>query len=150
MICSSVAAKMPGWAAVSVGRLKVVDGGVLSHYHDLHDGAGVRPVTRQGRGRAAGIGLIRVARVVIGAGVERRHRRGRVVIQDQGLAGKLGEVHHDVRALSRSDQQTVGPDIQDRDAAALVFVVGRGGGDHHRGGQQAAFGADLDEWAGPQ
>ena len=60
-------------------------------YPELHDGPGVGTIAGQGRGRAARLELIRVAGVVVVARVKRRHRRRRVVIENDGLAGKAAE-----------------------------------------------------------
>ena len=86
-----------GWdAAKAAGNVAVCNAGQIkggrrsaSRYPELHDGPGVGTEAGHGRGCAAGRGLIRVARVVVVARVKRRHRRGRVVIENDGLTGKL-------------------------------------------------------------
>ena len=102
------------------------------------------PKPGRGRGCAAGIALIRVARVVVDARVECRNRRGRVVIENECLAGIPREVDDDVRPLGRSQQEGVLEDIQDRDASAGVFIADGRWGNHCRRRQDAAFGADHD------
>ena len=69
---------------------------------DLHDGARVRAVARLCRGSAAGVCLVRVTREVVVARVERRERCRSIVVENESLAGVLGEVNDDIRPFRRA------------------------------------------------
>ena len=111
---------------------------------DLHDGAGVRAVAGQD-GRCAGRAQVRGAGVVVVAGHPGREGGGRIVVEDQGLAGELREVDDHVGPLGRRQQQGVLVHVADVEAGRVGDPGGRlVGRDDHRGRQEAAFGADLD------
>ena len=88
---------------------------------------------------------VRGAGIVIVAGDAGRESRRGIVVQDQGLAGELREVHDHIRAFRRSQQKRVLVHVADIEAGR----VGDPGGDllavdHDRGREETAFGADLD------
>ena len=111
---------------------------------ELHDRAGVRPVAGQRRRRAAGRRLIGIAGVVVVARIERRNRRGRVVVEDElRSGGNRGEVDDDVGALGRAEHQRVGGDVQHDDVATVEVVTDRRVLERDRRGQDPAVGSDL-------
>ncbi len=101
-------------------RGAVVVGGAVGRPGDLdlHDGAHVGTDPGLGGGGAAHVLPVRVVRVVVVVRVEGRPGRRGVVVEDQRLAGVLGEVDDDVGALGRAEDQ-----------GAAVDVAGVEGGD---------------------
>ena len=111
---------------------------------DLHDGARVGAVAGQDR-RGAVRALVGRAGVVVVGRHARRERGGRVVVQDQRLAGELREVDDHVGPLGGRQQQGVLVHVADVEARR----VGDPGGlllavDDDRRRQEPALGADLD------
>ena len=94
---------------------------------DAHHGARVRAEARQGVLGTASGRVVAVTGEVLVARIRGRHRRARVVVDDQGLAGVLREVDDDVGALGVGDVQAGGAvvHIQDGSAALVQQVVDR-------------------------
>ena len=114
-------------------------------HHELHDGAGVGAVAGQGGVGAAGVALVGVAGVVVEAGVKGRHGGGRVVVEDEGLAGVGREVHDHIGPLGGAEEEALVSHVQHHDVAAVVVVADGLGIDDDRVGQKARLVADLDE-----
>ncbi len=88
---------------------------------------------------------VRRAGVVVVRRDSGRERRGRVVVQDQRLAGELREVDDHVGPLGRRQEQRVLVDVPDVEAGRVGDPRGRLlAVDDGRGRQEAALAADLD------
>ena len=135
-----------GCRVVRIGRR----GAACARHCDLHDGPDIGTHARRHGGDAADVGAIRRAGVVIILRDERRERRGGIVVEDQGLAGVLGEVDDDVRPFGGAQEERAAalglrehvPDIERR---GVRVPFNRLVGQHHRRGQEPALGADLDK-----
>ncbi len=111
---------------------------------DLHDGPGVRAVAGQDA-RGGVRELVRSAGVVVVGRDAGRERGGRVVVEDQRLAGELAEVDDHVGPLGRGQQERElvhEADVEPRrvgdPGGGLLAVL------DDRGRQEAALGADHD------
>ena len=114
-------------------------------HHNLHDGARVGAVTRQGAISATTSGLIRCAGEVVNALIIERERCRCVVVKNQGLTGVSREVNNCIGTLGGTHQQAVTIDVGNRHAAAIGFISYRLRGNIHRIGQEAAIATNCNE-----